>query len=85
MTKTLVEGLGHQKSLKQQFRGIIVTVECPPKMKLKVVAANRDVNGIVHALVAEARTGEIGDDKIFILPIEGAIRAGIGDEGENTI
>lgn len=85
MTKTQVEGHGQQKGLKQQFRGTIFEVEFPPKIELEIVAADKDVGGIVNAIVTNARTGEIGDGKIFILPVEGAVRVRTGEEGEKAI
>ena len=85
MTKTSVEGHGQQKGLKQQFRGTTFEVEFPPKIKLEIVAADKDVVGIVNAIVTNARTGEIGDGKIFVLPVEGAVRVRTGEEGENAI
>ncbi len=85
MTKAQVEGHGQQKGLKQQFRGTTFEVEFPPKIKLEIVAADKDVNGIVNAIVTNARTGEIGDGKIFILPVEGAVRVRTGEEGEKAI
>ena len=85
MTKTSVEGHGKQKGLRQQFRGTTFEVEFPPKIKLEIVAADKDVNGIVKAIVANARTGEIGDGKIFVLPVESAVRVRTPEEGENAI
>lgn len=85
MTKTSVEGHGKQKGLRQQFRGTTFEVEFPPKIKLEIVAADKDVNGIVKAIVANARTAEIGDGKIFVLPVESAVRVRTGEEGEDAI
>ncbi len=85
MTKTLVEGHDQQKGLKQQFRGTTYEVEFPPKIKLEIVAADKDVAGIVNAITESAKTGEVGDGKIFIMPIENAIRVGTGEEGEKAI
>ena len=85
ITKISVEGHGQQKGLKQQFRGTTFEVEFPPKIKIEIVAADKDVEGIVNAIVTNSRTGEIGDGKIFILPVEGAIRVRTGDKGENAI
>ena len=85
MTKNQVEGHGQQKGLKQQFRGTTFEVEFPPKIKIEIVAADKDVEGIVNAIVTNSKTGEIGDGKIFILPVEGAIRVRTGDRGENVI
>ena len=85
MTKTQVEGHGQQKGLKQQFRGTTYEVEFPPKIKLEIVAADKDVDGIVKAITESARTGEVGDGKIFILPIEDVVRVRTGDKGESAI
>lgn len=85
MTKTQVEGHGQQKGLKQQFRGTTYEVEFPPKIKLEIVAADKDVTGIVKAICDNARTGEVGDGKIFILPVEGVVRVRTGEEGEKAI
>ena len=84
MTRTQVEGHGKQKGLKQQFRGTTFEVEFLPKVKLEIVAAEKDVNEIVSAIVANARTGEIGDGKIFIMPVEEVVRVRTGDKGENA-
>ena len=85
MTKTQVEGHGEQKGLKQQFRGTIFEVEFPPKIKLEIVAADKDVAGIVKSICDNARTGEVGDGKIFILPVESVVRVRTGEEGEKAI
>lgn len=74
MTRTLVEGHGKQKGLQQQFRGSTFEVEFLPKIKLEIVAADKDVEGVVDTIIANAATGNIGDGKIFISPIESVIR-----------
>ena len=56
-----------------------------PQIRLKIVAADQDVNGIVNAIVANARTGEVGDGKIFILSVEKVVRVRTGDKGENAV
>ncbi len=85
MTRTSVEGHGQQKGLKQQFRGSTFEVEFPPKVQLGIVAVDKDVAGIVKAICDNARTGEVGDGKIFILPVEGVVRVRTGEEGEKAI
>ncbi len=85
MTKTQVEGHGQQKGLKQQFRGTTYEVEFPPKIKLEIVAADKDVAGIVKAICESARTGEVGDGKIFVIPVESVVRVRTGEEGEEAI
>jgi len=85
MTKTSVEGHGKQKGLKQQFRGTTYEVEFPAKIKLEIVVADKDVDGIVAAIVAKARTGEVGDGKIFISPVESVVRVRTGEKGEGAL
>ena len=79
LTKTSVEGHGMQKGLKQQFRGTTFEVEFPPKIKLEIVAQDSDVEGIVDAIVANARTGQVGDGKIFISSVERVIKVRTGE------
>jgi nitrogen regulatory protein P-II 1 len=85
MTRTQVEGHGQQKGLKQQFRGTIFEVEFPPKIKIEIVVLDEDVAKTLNAIVTNARTGEIGDGKIFVLPVEGAVRVRTGEKDENAI
>lgn len=85
MTKTPVEGHGKQKGLKQQFRGTTYEVEFLPKIKLEIVAADKDVDEIVDAIVTKARTGEVGDGKIFISPVESVIKVRTGEKGEEAL
>ena len=85
MTRTSVEGHGQQKGLKQQFRGTTFEVEFPPKIKLEIVAVDENVEGIVKAICDNARTGEVGDGKLFIMPVEDVIRVRTGDKGEEAI
>ncbi len=85
MTKTPVEGHGKQKGLKQQFRGTTYEVEFLPKIKLEIVAADKDADKIVDAIVTKARTGEVGDGKIFISPVESVIKVRTGEKGEEAL
>ena len=85
MTKTLVEGHGKQKGLKQQFRGTTFEVEFPPKIKLEIVSQDSEVNQIVDTIVTNARTGEVGDGKIFIYPVESIIRVRTGEKNEEAL
>jgi nitrogen regulatory protein P-II 1 len=82
LTKTTVEGHGKQKGLKQQFRGTTYEVEFIPKMKLEIVVADKDVDKIVDSILANARTGEVGDGKIFIIPVENVVRVRTGEKGD---
>ncbi len=82
MTKISVEGHGKQKGIKQQFRGTTYEVEFVPKIKLEIVVHDKDVKKIVDTIVAHARSGKVGDGKIFVLPVENVIRVRTGEEGE---
>jgi len=85
MTKTLVEGHGRQRGLKEQFRGTTYEVEFHPKVKLEIVVRDSDVDGIIDAIVKHAQTGEIGDGKIFISPVEGIVRVRTGEKNEGAV
>ena len=85
MTVTDVKGHGKQKGLVQRWRGQEYKVEFLPKLKLEIVVPDGDVDKIVDAIVGDARTGEIGDGKIFVLPVDNTIRIRTGDEGEDAI
>jgi nitrogen regulatory protein P-II 1 len=82
LTKIAVEGHGKQKGLKQQFRGTTYEVEFIPKMKLEIVVSDKDVDKIVDSIITHARTGEVGDGKIFIYPVDNVIRVRTGEKGE---
>lgn len=85
MTRTPVEGHGQQKGIKQQFRGTTFEIEFLPKMKLEIVAADKDVDSIVDTIVTNAETGEVGDGKIFVYPIESVIRVRSKEKDEEAI
>ena len=85
MTKTLIEGHGKQKGIRQQFRGTTFKVELIPKIKLEIVVFDEDVPRMLEAIIRGARTGMVGDGKIFVLPVESAIRIRTGDKDESAI
>ncbi|MBI5787505.1 MAG: P-II family nitrogen regulator [Candidatus Schekmanbacteria bacterium] len=80
-----IEGHGKQKGLVQQWRGEKYKVELLPKIKLEIVAKDSDVDQIVKTVVENARTGEIGDGKIFIYHIENAIKIRTGEKGNEAV
>jgi nitrogen regulatory protein P-II 1 len=84
MTVTEVSGRGRQQ-ITLQWRAGDYRVELLPKLKIEVVVLDEDVGRALNAIVSNAKTGERGDGKIFILPVEGAMRIRTGDEGENAI
>jgi nitrogen regulatory protein PII len=85
MTKTPVEGHGKQKGLRQQFRGTTFEVEFPQKIKLEIVAQDDDIKRIVDAIVTSGRTGDVGDGKIFIYPVESVIRVRTGERDGDAL
>ncbi len=85
MTVTEVSGRGRQGGISLQWRAGEYKVEFLPKVKIELVVLDEDVGKTLNAIVRKARTGERGDGKIFILPIENAVRVRTGDEGENAI
>jgi len=85
MTITEVKGHGKQKGKEQIWRGREYKVEFLPKLKVEIVVLDDDVQRIARAIINETRTGNIGDGKIFIYPVEDAIRIRTGDYGNNAI
>ena len=80
-----IEGHGKQKGAIQQWRGEKYTVELMPKMKIEIVAKDSEVDRIVETAIIHAKTGEIGDGKIFISTVEKAIRIRTGDCQESAL
>ena len=85
MTVTEVKGFGRQKGHTEIYRGSEYTVDFLPKVKFEIVIADDRVQKAVDAIVAAAKTGKIGDGKVFILPIEQAIRIRTEENGESAI
>ena len=85
MTVFDVRGHGRQKGLTQQWRGQEYKVEFPAKLKLEIVVLDQDVGKILNGIMRSARTGELGDGKIFVIPVDNAVRVRTGDGGENAI
>lgn len=85
MTISEVRGHGRQKGHTETYRGAEYTVDFLPKVKLEMVAANARVEEILTALSAAAKSGKIGDGKIFVSPVEETIRIRNGERGESAI
>lgn len=85
MAVTRIEGHGRQKGLTQQFRGREYTIEMIPKFKLEIVVKDNDVKMIVDTIMAAARTGEMGDGKIFVSPVSEVYRIRTGEVGEEAV
>src|SRR5216683_2193590 len=82
MTVTEVRGSGKQKGFTQHYRGAEYTVNLIQKIKLEVVVTDEEAHGVAAAIVKSAQTGEIGDGKIFLIPVAEAIRIRTGEEGD---
>ncbi len=85
MTVTEVRGFGRQKGHTEIYRGAEYTVDFLPKIKMEVVTSNELAPKIVTAIMEAAKTGKIGDGKIFILPVEDAVRIRTGETGEDAL
>ena len=80
-----VKGFGRQKGHTELYRGAEYVVDFLPKVKIEVVLADDQVDAAIEAIVDAAKTDKIGDGKIFVLPIEQAIRIRTGETGDNAI
>ena len=85
MTVTGVKGFGRQKGLREVYRGMEYQVDFLPKVKIEVVAPDEQVEAIANAIIAQARTGKVGDGKIFISPLGEVIRIRTGEKGEEAV
>ena len=85
MTMTEVSGRGRQKGIPVKYGSKEYRLDFLPKLKIELVVMDEDVSQVVNAIVKGARTGEIGDGKIFIIPIENAIRVRTGDSGNSAV
>ncbi|MDD1701246.1 MAG: P-II family nitrogen regulator [Methanoregula sp.] len=79
MTISEVKGRGEQKGITLQYRGGLMTVDLLPKIQLEIVVRDSDVDNLIVIITEAARTGKIGDGKIFILPVEKSIRIRTGE------
>ena len=85
ITVTEVKGFGRQKGHTELYRGAEYVVDFLPKVKVEVVVKTEDLDRCVDAIVNVARTGKIGDGKIFITPVERVVRIRTGDLDESAI
>jgi nitrogen regulatory protein P-II 1 len=85
MTISEVKGFGRQKGHTEMYRGSEYRVEFVPKLKLEIVIDDEIVDGVVDAIIKAAKTGKFGDGKIFVLPVEEAIRIRTGEHGEHAV
>jgi nitrogen regulatory protein PII len=80
-----VKGSGRQKGITERYRGASLTNYLRPKVKLECVISDGDVETVVECILRHARTGEIGDGKVFVLPVDQAYRVRTGESGEETL
>jgi len=85
MTVSEVKGFGRQKGHTEIYRGSEYTVDFLPKVKLETVVSDDLVAKVVDAIVSASQTGKIGDGKLFIIPIEEAIRIRTGEKGDEAL
>ena len=85
MTVSEVRGFGRQKGHKEQYRGTEYTVDLVPKQKIEIAVADGSVDAVVEAITRAARTGEIGDGKIFVSSLDDVIRIRTGEKGESAV
>ncbi|HLK60771.1 MAG TPA: P-II family nitrogen regulator [Chthonomonadaceae bacterium] len=85
MTVTEVRGSGKQKGFTQHYRGAEYTVNLLSKIKIEIVVPDAEAHQVANTIVEAARTGEIGDGKIFLLPVAEVIRIRTGEEGDAAI
>src|ERR687893_889687 len=85
ITVTEVKGSGRQRGLTERYRGSELTINLRPKLKLECVVEGEHVSIVIEAILRHARTGEVGDGKIFVLPVEDAIRVRTGESGRQVL
>ena len=85
LTVTEVVGCGRQKGYTEQYRGSRANISLLPKIKVESVVPPDMVDAAVEAIVGAARTGEIGDGRVFVYPVEQAVRIRTGESGEETV
>ncbi len=85
MTVSEVKGFGRQKGHSEIYRGAEYTVDFVPKVKVEIVVEADMVEKVVDVILTRAKTGKIGDGKIFILPVETAYRIRTGEQGKEAI
>jgi nitrogen regulatory protein P-II 1 len=85
VTVTEVRGFGRQKGHTELYRGAEYVVDFLPKVKIEVVVENGQVDDVIEAIERAAKTGRIGDGKIFVIPVENVVRVRTGERGKEAI
>ena len=79
------KGSGRQKGITEHYRGSELVIHLRPKLKLEIVVEDSDLPVIIETILRYARTGNVGDGKIFVIPVEEAIRIRTGEDGEEVL
>jgi nitrogen regulatory protein P-II 1 len=85
LTVTEVKGFGRQKGHTELYRGAEYVIDFLPKIKLEIIVSDDMVTKVIDAIIDSAKTGKIGDGKIFILPMEEVIRIRTGERGDDAL
>ena len=80
-----VKGSGRQKGITEHYRGSDLVIHLRPKLKIECVVETQDADTVTETILRHARTGSVGDGKIFVLPVEEAIRIRTGESGEAVL
>ena len=85
LTVIEVKGFGRQKGHKELYRGAEYEIEFLPKVKLEVVVSENELESVIEAIVSSARTGRLGDGKVFVSPVEEVVRIRTNERGAEAI
>jgi nitrogen regulatory protein P-II 1 len=85
MTVSEVRGFGQQKGETEIYRGTEYVVDFLPKIKIEVVVKDEDAEKVIETIANAARTGRVGDGKIFVIPVEDVVRIRTGERGEKAV
>jgi len=85
MTISEVKGYGRQKGHTEIYRGAEYVIDFLPKLKIEIIVGSEQVDQVIDTIVEAARTGKIGDGKIFVLPVEQVVRVRTGERGQEAI
>ena len=85
LTSSPVQGFGRQRGHSEVYRGAEYTVDFVPKVKLEILVEDNDALGVAECMMEAARTGKIGDGKVWITPVEGVFRIRTGEAGSDAL
>jgi nitrogen regulatory protein P-II 1 len=85
ITVTEVKGFGRQKGIREVYRGMEYNVDFLPKVKLEIITPDEKAQTVIDTIIKNARTGKIGDGKIFVYPVSEVIRIRTGETGEEAV